>query len=287
MKAATTSIAQFLSTVDAVQMCPTKEPQHFCTDLYEHPDFDAMPQIRAFEGQDWVRGRAEYLALFPPANGARYVAEASTNYLYSLRAAQEIAAFNPEARIVILLRHPVKRAFSEYLMNRKIGIAQGSFSDAMEADYDRVKRGEFRLFERYVYAGLYAKQVERFLRLFPREHVFIAAIDEPGKNIESIAKDLCDFLGLEAAPQVPRLNEAGLAAYPGLNQILFQSGIKGWASRTLPAGFKNALKKLYYSEATPPKITAKDIEKWTDVFASDVRELSSLVEHDFNFWLKP
>lgn len=287
MKAATTSLAQFLSTLDAVEMCPIKEPQHFCTDLYDHPDFAAMPQIRAFEGQDWVRGRAEYLALFSPTSSARYVAEASTTYLYSVTAAQEIAVFSPQARIAILLRHPVRRAFSEYLMNRKIGIARGSFSEAMAADHDRVRQGEFRLFERYVYAGLYAKQVERFLRAFPREHVFIAAIDEPGNNIETVAKDLCSFLGIEAAPQVPRLNEAGLAAYPGLNQILFRSGIKGWASRTLPTGFKSALKKLYYSEATPPKITAQDIEEWTDIFASDVRELSDLVKHDFTFWLKP
>lgn len=287
MKAATTSIAQFLSTVDAVQMCPTKEPQHFCTDLYEHPDFAAMPEIRAFEGQDWVPGRADYLALFPPTSSVRYVAEASTTYLYSLRAAEEIAAFNPEARIVILLRQPVRRAFSEYLMNRRIGIARGSFSEAMAADHDRVRRGEFRLFERYVYAGLYAKQVERFLRAFPREHVFIAAIDEPGNNIERIAKDLCSFLGIEATPGVPRLNEAGVAAYPGLNEVLFQSGIKGWASRTLPAGFKNVLKKLYYSGSTPPSIDADDLNKWTAVFASDIRELSSLAKHDFDFWLKP
>ncbi len=286
MKAATTSVAQFLSTIDAIQMCPTKEPQHFCTDLHRHPDFAALPQIRAFDGQEWVLDREQYLALFPPSGAARYAAEASTTYLYSERAAAEIAAFNPDARIVILLRQPVRRAFSEYQMNRKIGLARGSFAQEMAADQARVERGEFRLFERYVHAGLYARQVQRFLDRFPKEHVFIAAIDQPGEDVNTVAARLCGFLGVAAPGGVPRLNEAGSAAFPGLNRILFESGIKGWISRRFPPGLKNAFKRVYYSGETPPTLDAAELARWTEIFAPDIEALSRITGHDFSFWLK-
>lgn len=285
MKAATTSIAQFLASVDGVQMCRQKEPHHFCTDLYQHPDFSNAPQIRGFAGQDWVRSRDDYLALFPSNKNSQYVAEASTTYLYSQVAAREIAEFSPDARIVILLRHPVRRAFSEYLMNRKIGLAKGSFAEEMAADLERCRRGEFKLFERYVYAGMYAGQVERFLQNFPRERIFITAIDRPGRDIDGVARELCDFLGLEATLKVPRLNEAGLAAFPGLNRLLFESGLKGWVSRSLPAGVKAGFKKLYYSDATPPRISGEDLERWTEVFAADIAALRGLVDEDLDHWV--
>ncbi|GAB2174735.1 sulfotransferase [Dongia sp. agr-C8] len=284
MKAATTSIAQFLASVDGVHMCRQKEPHHFCTDLYQHPEFSSLPQIRGFMGQQWIRDRDEYLALFPGDGDSRYVAEASTTYLYSQTAAREIAAFSPDARIVILLRHPVRRAFSEYQMNRKIGLAKGSFAQEMAADLERYQRGEFKLFERYVYAGMYAAQVARFLEAFPRERIFIAAIDRPGRDIDGVARELCGFLGLEAQFGVPRLNEAGLAAFPTLNRLLFESGIKGWVSRTLPPGVKASFKKLYYSDATPPKLGQEDLERWTEVFAADVSALSRLVNEDLGHW---
>jgi hypothetical protein len=286
MKAATTSIAQFLASVDGVQMCRQKEPHHFCTDLYLHPEFSSLPQIRGFMGQEWIRNRDDYLALFPAAGHSRYLAEASTTYLYSQDAAKEIAAFSPDARIVILLRQPVRRAFSEYQMNRKIGLAKGSFSEEMAADLERYRRGEFKLFERYVYAGMYAAQVERFLRAFPRERIFIAAIDRPGRDINGVARELCTFLGLAAQAEVPRLNEAGLAAFPALNRLLFESGIKGWISRSLPAGMKAGFKKLYYSDAAPPKLGQDEIERWTGTFADDIAALSRLVDEDLAHWTR-
>jgi hypothetical protein len=284
MKAATTSIAQFLASVDGVQMCRQKEPHHFCTDLYQHPEYSSLPQIRGFSGQQWIQDRDAYLALFPAGGNSRYVAEASTTYLYSQAAAAEIAAFNPEARIVILLRHPVRRAFSEYQMNRKIGIAKGSFSEEMAADLERYRRGTFKLFERYVYAGMYAAQVERFLGHFPRERVFITAIDRPGRTIDGVARELCDFLGLKAQAQVPRLNEAGLAAFPTLNRLLFETGIKGWISRSLPSGVKARFKRLYYSDAAPPELGRQDLERWSEVFAPDVSVLRQLVDEDLSHW---
>ncbi len=284
MKAATTSIAQFLASVDGVQMCRQKEPHHFCTDLYQHPEYSSLPQIRGFMGQEWIRDRDDYLALFPGDANSRYVAEASTTYLYSEAAAREIAAFSPGARIVILLRHPVRRAFSEYQMNRKIGLAKGSFDEEMAADLERYRRGEFKLFERYIYAGMYAAQVERFLEVFPRERIFIAAIDRPGRDINGVARELCDFLGLQAQAEVPRLNEAGLAAFPTLNRLLFESGIKGWVSRSLPAGVKAGFKKLYYSDAAPPKLGQEDLDRWTEAFAGDMSTLGRLVDEDLSHW---
>ena len=94
-KCGTTALCDYLNQHPQVYVSANKEPFYFGSDLPGH--------------LDWTQ--QNYLALFEPA-GERTCGEASVWYLYSKSAAQEIRTFNPEARIIIMLRNPVEMAYA-------------------------------------------------------------------------------------------------------------------------------------------------------------------------------
>ena len=94
-------------------MTPTKDPSYFAYGLdargqllWGDPEFHRFP----------VKTRAEYERLFEDVGGATAVGEASTMYLECPQSAGRIKEIIPGARILCSLRHPVDRAYSDYLM---------------------------------------------------------------------------------------------------------------------------------------------------------------------------
>jgi uncharacterized membrane protein YkvA (DUF1232 family) len=125
----TTSLFTALGRHRDVFCCPVKEPNHFCSDRNakswviesakrrlvllsrDQPPPPTLPRVAT------TPDLATYRGLFADWAGQPAVGEASTAYLLSADAARNIADAVPAARIIIVLRHPVHRAQSEYLMH--------------------------------------------------------------------------------------------------------------------------------------------------------------------------
>src|SRR5882672_1680365 len=93
----TTAMYTYLGQHPEIFMSARKEPHFFGTDL-------SSPAL--------VRDEQQYLSLFAKAQNEKRAGEASVFYLYSQRAAREIHAFCPSARIIIMLRNPVEMMYS-------------------------------------------------------------------------------------------------------------------------------------------------------------------------------
>src|SRR5580692_5743985 len=93
-KCGTTALNHYLSAHPEIFMAK-KEMHHFGADL-------------KFGSQFFRRDRDEYLAEFAEGHGRKGVGETSVWYLFSREAAAELKAFNPEARVIIMLREPVE-----------------------------------------------------------------------------------------------------------------------------------------------------------------------------------
>ncbi len=98
----TTAMFRLLAQHPDIAVCDPKEPYYFCTDFHEESDRHAGRATR-FP----VRTEAQYLALFDDRSRT-VVAEATPAYLYSTVAASRIHAFNPGARILVMVRDPVE-----------------------------------------------------------------------------------------------------------------------------------------------------------------------------------
>jgi len=93
-KCGTTSMYHYLRQHDQIFMPDEKEPHYFGEDLKKRPD-------------KFIDNEDEYLNLFKDAKPDQKLGEASTFYLYSKSASREIKEYNPDAKIIIMLRNPI------------------------------------------------------------------------------------------------------------------------------------------------------------------------------------
>lgn len=184
-KAGTTALFDYLQDDPAYALSDVKEV-HFFDD----------------ETNDWnAPDYATYHARFDWSDPALIRGEATPIYMYWPRSLERLVAYNPAAKIIVMLRDPVERAWSHWRMETSRGVETASFSWC-------IREGRSRLFQSqpwgvhreysYVERGFYGEQMERLLALFSRRQVLILTADalrtEPGPTLCEVNR----FLG--AAP---------------------------------------------------------------------------------------
>jgi hypothetical protein len=188
-RSGTTSLWQYLRQHPSIYM-PEDE-------LYKEPSF--FCSIGAPMGMD------KYLSIFSAGlNNHDIVGEASTAYLTDPSSAKKLYDFNPEAKIIILLRNPADRAYSLYSWMVGDGYEYAStFDEALELEQSRRQNNIPNWFEpqyywNYMYfqSGLYYEQVKRYLELFGN-NVMIIKFEHFRRHTQIVYDNVCAFLGLE------------------------------------------------------------------------------------------
>ncbi len=188
-KAGTTSLYAYLSQHPQVFFPHIKEP-HFFT------------QVRITRAQrrfvEVITDRAEYLQLFTSAHGFSIVGDASPSYLWHPEVPERIRARVPHAKIAIILRDPVERAHSHYLMDYREGVQDLNFYEALVRDMDRREKG-WGISSLYYELGQYAQQVKRYLATFHRSQIGIFFLEDFRRDVTGGLRKLLQFLELDVA----------------------------------------------------------------------------------------
>lgn len=195
-KAGTSSLFRYLAAHPSVVPALRKEVHYF--DLHHG------------------RGERWYRAHFPPllSKGDRLVGEGTPYYLFHPRVPERLRALLPEAKLLVLLRDPVDRAFSHWQWERRHGRETLDFDDALAAEDARLAPELARweaepdayapVHHRWAYKarGRYAEQLERWLAVFPREQLYVERSERFFADTETVFREVVDFLGLP--PWTPR-----------------------------------------------------------------------------------
>jgi len=178
--------------------------------LASHPDVSPAftKEIHYFD-INYVRGARWYRAHFPlrsgrsaPGNRASVVGEASPNYLFHPLAGQRAWELVPSARLIVLLRDPVERAFSHYRHQVRDGLESLSFEEALAHEPERLEKEAERIVRNPSYVsfslihhsyrarGLYADQLQAWMSLFPPEQFIIESSEDlfrsPGETVARV-----------------------------------------------------------------------------------------------------
>ena len=199
------------------------------TSLYDylagHPS--VVPALRKevhFFDLNYGRGVAWYRSHFPPRarlalgrcrRGRRSLTgEASPYYLFHPLVPARLRTVAPAAQIIVLLRHPVERAFSHYRHELRAGREHLSFEDALAAEdsrldgeHDRLSRhpeavSDAHRHASYTSRGLYADQLTSWFRHFPRRQVLVVASELLFEHPAQAYRRTLEFLGLPPAGPV-------------------------------------------------------------------------------------
>jgi hypothetical protein len=183
----------------------------------------------SFFDRHWSRGEAWYRGQFPLRRDGMLVGEASPSYVFHPLAPQRVFSVVPDTKLIVLLREPGDRAYSQYQHEVALGRERLSFEEALAAEDERLQ-GEVerlsadpRAFSRewwdhtYAARGLYAEQLERWLEFFPREQVFVLTTEEFGARPEETYASVLAFLGAprHSLDQYPRVFDR---VYPPMHE---------------------------------------------------------------------
>jgi Sulfotransferase domain len=146
-RAGTTSVYRYLGQHPDIFMSPLKEPDFF------------SPKANPRTWVEKAYSKESYLALFAGAGRERLFGEASTSYLWFPGTAHAIHARVPHAKILIILREPVDRAYSHYLMDLSDGVERRPF-------FEIIQDAARRKIPSYADFGLYCDQVKNYVHLF-------------------------------------------------------------------------------------------------------------------------
>ena len=207
-KSGTTSLYQYLVQHQAVLQGRRKEVRYFSA---HH-----------------ASGAAWYRTNFPIA-GPRYVTiDASTGYLPDPGAPERVAAELPEAKIVVLLRDPVERAWSHYRHSVREGHESLGFAEALRAEEARlepyhealrlgVEPGREYSFFSYLSRGRYAGQLQRWFADIDRDRFLVRTAEELYEDPRRTTNEVLAFLDLDpldGADLTPRNVGSGGQAMP-------------------------------------------------------------------------
>jgi hypothetical protein len=262
-------------------MSPVKETFYFAYGLdaagnllYGDPDVHRFP----------VRTQSEYEALFAEADGASAIGEASPIYLECPQAAGRIRALIPRARLICTLRHPVDRAYSDYLMylrrrGRRFDPARELTADAAWARPD----------SRWMAVSRYHEQLTRYFDLFPRDQLHVILSGDLKRHPVESVQQLYRFVGADATftPDfnTPR-NVGGIPASPLLEKIFTSPGLRSRLEPWLPKGAANWFRRLRTQTMRKPPVLPADLRaELTIRFRDDILRTSQLIGRNLDHWL--
>lgn len=207
-KCGTTTLWHYLKRLPDVCMSEPKEPFFFEAEFEQGIEFYRKKYFAHWMGEV-LRGDARHRNLLLP-----YVPD-------------RIRRVNQYAKLIVLVRNPVDRAFSHWYHNYSRNSENLSFPEAIEVDNQRIRSGlrcdtqeeiiqhierlprqapgkviGLGLYRTYLDSGYYYEQIERYLELFPEQNLKVILFDDLVNNPEIVVNELISFLGLEKGSNV-------------------------------------------------------------------------------------
>ncbi|MCV9388484.1 sulfotransferase family protein [Reichenbachiella ulvae] len=234
-----------------------------------------------------VRNLEEYRKLFAGVPENVKCGDLSTDYLYYYKTSVNniLKYIGEEAKIIIVLRDPARRAFSNYSHHVRDLTENLSFADALNSEEQRI-RDNWSWGYHYFKVGLYYEQVKYYLENFRNVKIFLY---EDFNNIDRIIEELLNFIGVDASFKVssPQMHNVSGAPKSMLLQkfLLKRSGLKNVIKLVIPSNFRRIVKKRLLKRNLSRNILKdKDYFKLRQKYKEDIHKLESLINRDLSNW---
>lgn len=219
-KAGTTSLARWLGEHPGAHIAPEKEVRYFNL----HHD----------------RGLAWYRSRFADASANQLVGEATPAYLYDDAALERLQAELPDVALVVMLREPVARAWSQYQFFVAIGVER----EPWEVVVEHPDRGVFD----HLGASHYLPRLEAVTRICGRDRLLVLFAEDLRADPEGTLTTLSEHLGLDPA-QNPPMNERNVGRTPRLPAALHRPLMR--MGGRLPPSSSRAARRLLTRPGSP------------------------------------
>ena len=267
-KSGTTSLFHYLQ----------EHPEVFLPELKE-PHFFSCPEVKnTYYKTKIVDSKQEYLDLYQERESYKAVGDLSSSYLFNKETPKRIHQFNPYAKIIIVLRNPVERALSHYLMDVNLGYINVSLSKVIN-NKDTFKQH----YQEYIELGFYEQQIRAYIKQFPDSQIKVVLSDTLYANTAETLKDIYSFINVSTTfitDFETVHNSYTVPRFKALKSLVQSDGLK----KMIPSGLKSGLKSLIYkTNAEKPKL---EVEKnlLREIYKKSIVETETLINQDLSSW---
>lgn len=243
-------------TVDFV-ICGTQKGGTTALDAYlrEHSEICMADkkEVHFFDDEkQFSNGKpnySKYHAFFSSKKSHKLLGEATPIYMYWNESPRRIWEYNPNMKIIVLLRNPIERAYSHWNMERSRNADNLSFWEAINNEKERCRKAlpqQHKVYS-YIDRGFYLDQLRRFWKYFPKDRVLIVKNEDLKQDPDETLNHVCEFLGV--------------------------------------AQFKGVAAKNVHSRPYVSRISKKEKDYLRTIFESEIKELESELNWDCSDWL--
>ncbi len=287
-RAGTTSLHYYLRQHPSLFVPGRKEPCFFSFPE-EKPDYKKGKFSFAIHSPE------KYFRLFDAAKEGQICGEISTPYLYLYEnTIRNIMHYHPdhkELKILILLRNPVYRAFSQYMWRVRDGREDLSFEEAIAAEVVRKEQGySFDYF--YTDRGMYFMQVKAYLANF--KFVKIILLEDMINDPKGMLQVICRFLGVDDHHVFNIQKEINSSYEPRWNflgrLVTSENRLKFHVLNQFPDNWKKGIRQQFdrwNSQSNKSFSLLPETEVYLrSIYREDILKLQELIGRDLSGWLK-
>lgn len=262
-KCGSTALHYYLNSHPDIYMPNQKELHFFTSDILE--------KLSAGKGDKYVKGNQikdieSYKEQYVGSNGEKAIGDASPSYInYPEIAIPRIKKTLGNPKIIILLRDPVKRAYSNYLHMVRENRETLSFYESLKAE-ERRRQKNYSDFWYYAFNSTYLDKVKSYKDEF--DQVFILTQEELNRNVLETVQKIFTFLDVDSRYEPDnidkRYNPGGVYKKNLITKLIFsQSGTRELIKKIVPITprlkhIKHRLIKNYQTETPPIPVEAED-----------------------------
>ncbi len=259
-RSGSTQLVAWLGTHPDIDVSKVKEPNFFSQHEFQEdyvrinhlndidPEIYLKKRMKRSINFSVFRTKEQYDYLFENMQ-TKYRFEASTTYLHCPEAPFAIKKYNPDAKIIILLRDPVKRALSHYRLTTRMGKKQGSLKEELENEL----RGKTPLSGRYLLRqSIYETALRNFKSVFAEDQLLELSFENLFKNPDKYICEICDFLGIKKGVvdlSIKDQNAGDAPRFPLINKFLQYTGTKNIGKRLLHPSAKKIARQILFSHS--------------------------------------
>jgi len=270
-KAATTWLHECLNEHPEVFVPKVKEIHYFCKE-------PCKKSKNKFEN-DW------YISQFPDNKSFKAIGEISVDYMYYDYIAEEIFNFNPNMKILFILRNPVDRAYSAFWMNRRYKSNMPEFCEFIGVDHEFIDR------------GFYYNQIVRYFVFFNKKNIKIMIYEDLLKNPEAFIKEVYRYLNVndDFVPQALHYKVAstrevgpicGKVLYKYFSPVLKKSSMLTFLWRAVK--YNTPAKRIYstgkINNSKYSVINTNDRGRLIEIYKKENKKLFDLIGRNIDEW---
>lgn len=287
-KAGTTALHRYLQEHPQIFMSQKKEPQFFALEG-EKADFQGPGDGINYK---YITNLQSYCDLFQDVTDELAIGEASPWYLYIPKASERIKHYIPDAKLIVILRDPVERAYSNFLNSVRENLEPiADFPQAMQAESERM---ELNWSPRWFYKqrGFYYPQLKRYFDQFDKNQIKVYLYEDLQSDAIGLVQDIFRFINVDDT-FVPNTSQKHNVSRIPRNKVLdklfrqpnsMKSSLKPFLPSSLRKQIKTNLINLNFQKK--PQLLPEVRKQFIDEYREDILKLQELIQRDLSRWLK-